>query len=329
MSKRDLGIDASKGMLILMVVYAHCFTNGALHDFFFSFHMPAFFMISGITSAISRESEEPLCNTVLKLLRTHGIPYIFFETLGIIQTLIRNGIEQSWKGFLFNTLTLRCNNVVDWFLGTLLIAKLLSIVLRKILQKILKQSAADVIYITISAIAMVTAILIPRTEPFLIVVIRRILIAQGFLAIGVILEPVLRRKALVFGLTALAVAFGLSLLNTEFADLNELHFGIPAVFLGAALMGSYGMIQLGKKLVWRPLLWLGKNSLIIMGTHIPILLLARYIAGTTAPTLWHRLFDLVLIIALEIPIAWLLNRFTPFLIGKRSQRNKSLQRTHL
>lgn len=322
LSQRDLGIDTAKGLLILMVVYAHCFTEGALHDYFFSFHMPAFFVISGITAALSQEAEMPFWKTVWKLLRTLGIPYLFFELLGIFQELIRNGLEQSWQGFLFNTLTLRCNNIVDWFLGTLLLAKLLSLTLCKSLRKMLKQSAADVIYLTLSAVAMLTAVLMSQTEPFLIVVISRIVIAQGFLAVGVVLEPMLRKKTLAFGLAALATAFGLSLLNTEFADLNELHFGIPAVFLGAALMGSYGMIQLGKIMVWRPLLWLGKNSLIIMGTHIPILLLARFFAGTTAPTILHRLIDFVLILTLEIPIVWFINRFAPFIIGKRRQCNK-------
>ena len=38
-SKRDPALDAAKGLLILTVVVAHCFTEGALHDFIFSFHI--------------------------------------------------------------------------------------------------------------------------------------------------------------------------------------------------------------------------------------------------------------------------------------------------
>ncbi len=314
--KRDLSLDAAKGLLILSVVFAHCFTEGILHDFIFSFHMPAFFVISGVTAALSREAEKPFWKTVWKLLRTLGIPYLFFELLGVAQELIRNSFEQSWKGFLFNAVTLRCNNIVDWFLGTLLLAKLLSVVLCKLLRRLMKRKTADAMYLAVSLAAMAAAVLVSKTSPFAVVVLRRVLIAHGFLSIGLILEPVLRKKALVIGLAALAAAFGLSLLNTEFADLNELHFGLPAVFFGAALLGSCGAIQLGKITVCRPLLWLGKNSLIIMGTHIPILLLVRFFAGTTAPTIWQRLIDLVLILALEIPIVWFIRRFAPFLIGQ-------------
>lgn len=315
-SKRDRALDAAKGLLILTVVYAHCFTEGVLHDYFFSFHMPAFFLISGITAAISRESEKDFGKTLLKMIRTIGLPYFFFELLGVLQELIRNGFEQSWKGFLFNALTLRCNNIVDWFLGTLLLAKLLSLALRKPLNRLLKRKAADMIYLTIALSAMATAILVSKTSPFAVIVLRRVLIAHGFLALGSVLEPLLRRKATLIGLAALAAAFGLSLLNTEFADINELHLGIPVVFLGASLLGSYGILQAGKLACVSPLCWLGRNSLIIMGTHIPILLLIRYVANNTAPTIWQRVIDLVLILVLEIPIIWFIRRFAPFLVGQ-------------
>lgn len=149
--------------------------------------------------------------------------------------------------------------------------------------------------------------------------VRRVLIAHGFFAIGLVLEPLIRKKMLPVGLVSFAAAFGLSILNTEFADINGLHFGIPVVFLTAALLGSYGTIQLGKICKWNPIVWLGQNSLIIMGTHIPILLLTRFAFGTTVPTLLRRIGDFVLILLLEIPIIWLLNNKAPLLLGKKGR----------
>ena len=320
--KRDPSLDAAKGLLILSVVFAHCFTEGILHDFIFSFHMPAFFVISGVTAALSREAEKPFWKTAWKLLCTLGIPYLFFELLGVMQELIRFGFAQSWKGFLFNSATLRCNNIVDWFLGTLLLAKLLSLSIRKLLRKLLTSRRADILYAVCSFGGIITAVLYSGTAPFAIVVLRRVLIANGFLAIGLVLESVLRKKALPFGVAALAAAFVCSLLNTEAADINELRFGMPLLFFAAALLGSYGAIQLGRLCHWKPILWLGQNSLILMGTHIPILLLARFAFGTTAPTVLHRIGDFVLILLLEIPIVWLLRNYAPFLIGKRKVQDE-------
>ena len=182
-ANRDLSLDAAKGLLILMVVYAHCFTDGVVHDFFFAFHMPAFFVISGLTSAMTKETDRPLADTVWKLMRTIGVPYVFFEVLGIVQELIRNGLSQSWKGFVFNIVTLRCNNIVDWFLGTLLLAKLLAFLLRNGLRKVLGPKTADKGYFLAAVVGMAFAVLFSRTVPFLFVVIRRTLIAHAFFAI--------------------------------------------------------------------------------------------------------------------------------------------------
>lgn len=44
---RDCKIDATKGILIILVVIAHSRDGVILHDFIFLFHMPLFFVISG------------------------------------------------------------------------------------------------------------------------------------------------------------------------------------------------------------------------------------------------------------------------------------------
>ena len=299
-----------------MVVYAHCFTGGFFHDFIFAFHMPAFFQISGITASLSHEISKPFRKTVRSLIYSLGVPFTFFELLGILQEVLRNGFSQSWKGFLFNSLTLRCNNTVDWFLGTLLFAKLLLILSYKLLFRLLDRKTGNFVYLAISTVIMLAAVQFPYRSPHLFVVIRRILIAHGFLSIGLILEPILRKKAFLLGIAALILTFTLSLLNTEYADINELHFGINIIFFSAALMGSYGILQVAKLTCVSPLLWLGKNSLIIMGTHIPILLLFRYIRKVTAPTTEDRIVDFLFILAIEIPIIWLIRRYAPFLIGR-------------
>lgn len=321
--RRDPAIDSAKGLLILMVVYAHCFTSGIVHDFFFSFHMPAFFVISGLTGALSKEADRPFIITIKKLLRTIGIPYLFFEMLGIVQELIRNGFSQTWKGFLYTSLTIRCNNIVDWFLATLLLGKIISVGSRKLLGRLFALNTANKIYAAVSFAAMIIAAALPFTEPFGMIVIRRTIIANGFIAVGLIFEPFIRRKALIPGICAFAGAFLLSLLNTDYADINELHFGSIPVFFCAALMGTYGVMQISKLIDVIPLRWLGKNSLIIMGTHIPILLLARHFAGVTDPTVWRRVFDFILIMIVELPIIWFLNHVAPWLIGKKREKGTS------
>ena len=56
-----------------------------------------------------------------------------------------------------------------------------------------------------------------------------------------------------------------------------------------------------------------------MGTHIPILLLFRYMRNVTVLSIGERIVDFLFILALEIPIVLLIRRYAPFLIGKIGQ----------
>lgn len=317
---RDSSLDAAKGILIILVVYAHCFTSGILHDFIFSFHMPAFFLISGITGAISCEADKPYYKTATKLLRTIGVPFLFFEFLGVISEIIRSGFSQSLKGFVFNTVTLRCNNIVDWFLGTLLFAKLISVLFFKLSRRITRTKYADVIYISISVLFMIIAVLLPKEMPFVVKVWRRILVANGFIAIGYTFEQLIRKKKIFIGVISLLATLIVSIINTDYMDINELQFDYPVFFFVAAFLGSYGVIQIGKLCCWKPLIWIGNNSIIIMGTHIPILLLLRHFLGIVEPTILQRICNMVAILLLEIPIILIVRNYVPFFIGQKIRR---------
>lgn len=47
-------IDRAKGILIVLVVIGHIWQSGYLFNTIYTFHMPAFFVISGILFGVSR-----------------------------------------------------------------------------------------------------------------------------------------------------------------------------------------------------------------------------------------------------------------------------------
>ena len=49
MKTRIEWIDFAKGLTILLVVVGHTISNGLIRGSIFSFHMPLFFFLSGIT----------------------------------------------------------------------------------------------------------------------------------------------------------------------------------------------------------------------------------------------------------------------------------------
>lgn len=79
MMKRFDYIDIAKGIGILMVVWAHILLTGPSHRFIYAFHMPVFFLLSGMV--FSREKYASFgafhCKRAKRLL----IPYVIYSVL--------------------------------------------------------------------------------------------------------------------------------------------------------------------------------------------------------------------------------------------------------
>ena len=83
---RVRSIDITKGVLIVLVVLGHVIPSShpRLHAFLYLFHIPAFFIVSGMThSAIDKGH---LSQAIFKLSRTYLLPYLSFLILVAIFT---------------------------------------------------------------------------------------------------------------------------------------------------------------------------------------------------------------------------------------------------
>ena len=94
MAKRSEEIDVLKGFLIILVVIGHA-RRGVVHDVIFLFHMPVFFMISGML--IDRDkllSKGYIEKKVLRLMLSYAT-YLFLDMV-----LIRRdySIYMLWGG---------------------------------------------------------------------------------------------------------------------------------------------------------------------------------------------------------------------------------------
>lgn len=52
--KRILWIDVLRGIAMFLVVYGHTSQNAEIKKYIYAFHMPLFFIISGMTSAFQK-----------------------------------------------------------------------------------------------------------------------------------------------------------------------------------------------------------------------------------------------------------------------------------
>ncbi len=54
-ARRIPWVDILRGFLMFFVIYAHTTTNQDINNYIYSFHMPAFFLVSGMTFAFNKE----------------------------------------------------------------------------------------------------------------------------------------------------------------------------------------------------------------------------------------------------------------------------------
>lgn len=82
MNKRVEWIDLTKGLGMLLVILGHCVCfGGIMHNAIFAFHMPLFFILSGIVYKTNSKG------IVSKKIKSLIVPYFIFSILGILVSL--------------------------------------------------------------------------------------------------------------------------------------------------------------------------------------------------------------------------------------------------
>lgn len=321
MAQRLDYIDKAKGILISLVVIGHIWQGGYAHNVIYSFHMPAFFVISGILMSYTKAYEKPYAKFVLGRLYSFGIPFIFIELLGVATDIIRHGITLNIKGYIFNTITLNYNDPNLWFLVDLFLIEVVFVAAKKLLKN-------DWVLGVGCLITFVGALAISTENAYINTLLNsfRYLI---FFASGFYGTKLLEKKNALVIATALLIPFLVAGVFGKRASWELCLANVAFVLSGFA--GTYLVIQLGKlslpKRIDRFFAAAGKNSIIIYGTHRIIYATVGVLMGVTdfaSTPLWIGLIMLLTVLVAEVPIVWSINRYAPFLAGKRHKKRASI-----
>lgn len=133
--KRDSRLDFAKGVLIILVVLGHSFfpleingknaTDFYLHRFIYSFHMPAFMLLSGFF--FYRSNSKSLKSVLISKIRSIGVPFLCFScviwALITIKSYLFSSETLSRNGFhlLQDLISFVLTSKVMWFLLSLLL----------------------------------------------------------------------------------------------------------------------------------------------------------------------------------------------------------------
>ena len=79
--KRDMSVDMAKGVGILLVIMGHAGCPEIPHGIIYSFHMPLFFLLSGLY--IQRQCQEKMGVYLRKNFKSLLLPYFYFNIIYI------------------------------------------------------------------------------------------------------------------------------------------------------------------------------------------------------------------------------------------------------
>lgn len=304
MKERIEYYDVAKGILILLVVLGHVFETGIINQYIYSFHMPAFFIISGIIQNYSSVLKKPLKDAIIRKIYTLIVPFLFFELIGVLFNIARFGVTLNIFGYASNTLSLRCNNGPDWFIWALFVDEILFLLIHHFLKNK---------YIIWAASFGIGLFMIINYKFYLFgsTGVGFLFLTFGYYAIKLFNQ----KRNIIIVVVAGAVSIITCALNGK-VDLGPWQFGFVPYYIISALAGTILVIEISKYIHSKWLTYYGRNTLTVMGTHQAINLTFKVRAGIESYTFPMGIVMLFAISMLEIGIIRVFNRYITFLIGK-------------
>lgn len=345
MKKRLDYIDMVKGWGILGIVIMHSAVVPEQADSWISsFAPPLFFLVAGMLIGCTGEPERSGKDILLRKGRSLMLPFWCFSLLYILRDVLRAALgtvsmEEVRMGGIF-LVTLWGSSVL-WFLPALFLSEGLFILLRKKLDTMWTCVAG----IMLTAVSFFANDVLMEREVFflsgelyyaLFLIARaivRAIYALPYLCIGYVLFILMRdfweaeREFSLWqflgGIVLFFTGIPLSVANS-YLDLRVLYMGtIPvAAYLSATLSFAGLLLACKNCRTIKPLAYFGKNSLIVMATHIDFyfLYLVLWLRDSILPEKIPVFSFLIVvggILILEVPCIEVIGRFFPFLTGKR------------
>lgn len=326
LKQRNPVYDIVKGIGIILVVFGHTLKGNNAGDFIYSFHMPLFFIISGILY-----NEASKDKYVVKQIKHILIPYFIFAVLTYLYwrffevkfRKVSTGIdfESQFVNILFPMNGDYLFNTVLWFLPCLFICMLL---LHVIPYKKTKYISSLYLILSVSFVTIFDY-RFPNIEvPFWG---NTVMHALPFVLLGYLIKPYVSNKIGTIINTALAIALlcGIYLIKCQ-NDMrsNVYGYGYICYFLIAIVATACIYIISSKLINVKWLKYIGMNSLIIMLIHEPIkrIIIAVYSmilkqdVVLIRSSIFHSIVITSIVIVFTLPFIILINKKLKFLIGQ-------------
>ena len=330
--KRIIWIDILKGIGILLVVVGHSSIMGdhidILSRFIWSFHMPLFFLVSGVLFNPSKHNN--LGKFIAARFNSLIIPYFFFAVLTLVflepLRLIVDHISliDSIKRIASQLLLGEAFLMPEWFLPCLFVTEIWFYLVQRVARTAIKAVVVS------GVIAAIGLILIYQGYRTAVWGLSTSLVTVFLYALGCFSRPYLyyfdnfngfRFYLIVIFLFIITILGALS--APEHTDLWSSKF--QPTFLLTSITGTIGCALLANRIGNNRFLeYLGRNSLMIMLFAVLVPIMFKYlllIVDTDLPFFFQKAFSVsvirkIFLLGLLFPIIEICNTYIPFLVGK-------------
>lgn len=295
--------DTAKGILILLVILGHvlAYEESYLKSVIYTFHMPAFFLISGILATKGSSLRKPFAEYIMLKARSILVPYVVFEAISQLVENARGGFWMNFNGYVFTVVSAclknDCANWANWFLVALFFGELLLY----FYQRIPKLS----LQVTLLLGAAILAVFIPDGT------VGQTAFAFVFLAVGACFGQTLdygdayHLRVVISGLLVMLAAGLNGRISIEEGMIHN-----PLLFYIGGLAGTIFILQVSKDFLRKCkfLKYCGRNSLYIMGLHVPVIRSLGFLNDYIKQPFAKATVVLALVMTAVLAAVWLINR---------------------
>lgn len=329
--KRVLFVDYYKALLMILVVMGHInYANSGIKEWIYSFHMPAFFFISGMMISFPiPETRFVLTKYVDRLV----VPF-FLWALIFAKFSFPNALGIAYASY--NSISRAGALTSLWFLPVMFIA----ILFLYLLERCFKDKCSYRVEIGVIVTAFVVGFIIPPIKYGYPWSINVAIIAFGFMLMGRVLKSVVFRLEKMFaskgknglficGFTALVFLaatfiYRYNIPEKGFILMGNARFGNPFIFVLSSVLGVLFILLLsifisllinGRELT--PLSFIGQNTLCIFAVQKPIIQLFGYVFRfVQMPSLIGLIVVTVCTLAISCMCGVFFNKYLPVVVGK-------------
>ena len=313
---RDSSIDIAKGIGIFLVVIGHCINSKTYPGIFiYAFHMPLFFLIAGLCFNYENHNDFlPFLNSRIKTLI---LPACIFTIIDIVISHITAIPTIPWNTFLWNGFT-----NAKWFLGTLFVVEILYYCILRIFKD---KKKIQIFFISLGFLVAYSVSTKQIDYPYCLYsiyaatsyygigyIFRNKVIGKENASVGKWRIPLSISLLILFCVVTCLVGKGMDLAHNKFSLFNI----IPS------LLGTVMIIYYSKSIIWggsvsNLLIWLGKNSLVIMCVHILFINISEaYLKPFLDSYMDYKITEQFFVWCSSMISVLLVNKYARSLIGK-------------